>query len=137
MSWHDGPTLLEHLETIEIADERANAPFRLPVQWVNRPNLDFRGFSGTDHVWLGQARRRGRRHQVGQDVKGQSHRHGRWRPAASSAGEAVTLVIADEIDASRGDIFASPDARPEVSNQFTANILWMTEEELTTGHAIS
>jgi bifunctional enzyme CysN/CysC len=135
MSWHAGPTLLEHLEAIEIADERANAPFRLPVQWVNRPNLDFRGFSGTiisgsvkpgDEVVVTKS---GKVSKVKAIVTADGD-----LPQAS-AGDAVTLVIDDEIDASRGDIFASADARPEVSNQFTANILWMTEDELTTGYA--
>ncbi len=135
MSWHDGPTLIEHLETIEIADERRNAPFRLPVQWVNRPNLDFRGFSGTivsgtvkpgDPVVVAKS---GKMSTVKALVTADGD-----LPSAG-AGDAVTLVIADEIDASRGDIFASPDARPEVSNQFTANILWMHEDELTTGQA--
>ncbi|HOZ26245.1 MAG TPA: GTP-binding protein, partial [Hyphomonadaceae bacterium] len=135
MSWHDGPTLLEHLEAIEIADDRANAPFRLPVQWVNRPNLDFRGFSGTitsgsikpgDEVVVTKSGKTSK-------IKAIVTADGDLPQAA--AGQAVTLVISDEIDASRGDIFASPDARPEVSNQFTANILWMAEEELTTGHA--
>jgi bifunctional enzyme CysN/CysC len=135
MSWHDGPTLLEHLEVIEIADERAKTPFRMPVQWVNRPNLDFRGFSGTvtsgsikpgDSVVVAKS---GKMSKLKAIVTADGD-----LPRAS-AGDAVTLVIEDEIDASRGDIFASADARPEVSNQFTANILWMTEDELTTGHA--
>ncbi len=135
MPWHPGPTLLEHLENIEIADERATAPFRLPVQWVNRPNLDFRGFSGTitsgsvkpgDEVVVTKS---GKASKVRAIVTADGD-----LPLAS-AGDAVTLVIADEIDASRGDVFASVAARPEVSNQFTANILWMTEEALTTGHA--
>ena len=135
MPWHPGPTLLEHLETIEVADERAAAPFRLPVQWVNRPNLDFRGFSGT--ITSGTVRpgddvvitRSGKTSKVKAIVTADGD-----LPEAS-AGDAITLVIQDEIDASRGDIFAATDSRPEVSNQFTANILWMTEEELTTGHA--
>jgi bifunctional enzyme CysN/CysC len=135
MPWHPGPTLLEHLENIEIADERAKAPFRLPVQWVNRPNLDFRGFSGTitsgsvkpgDEVVVTKS---GKASKVKAIVTADGDL------SQASAGDAVTLVIADEIDASRGDVFASADARPEVSNQFTANILWMTEEALTTGHA--
>ncbi len=135
MPWHPGPTLLEHLESIEVADDRAHAPFRLPVQWVNRPNLDFRGFSGT--ITSGTVRpgddviitRSGKSSKVKAIVTADGD-----LPQAS-AGDAVTLVIQDEIDASRGDIFAAADARPEVSNQFTANILWMTDEELTTGHA--
>lgn len=134
LSWHAGPTLLEHLESVEIADERVNAPFRLPVQWVNRPNLDFRGFSGTiisgairpgDEVVVTRSGKTSR-------VKAVVTADGDLEQAA--AGQAVTLVIEDEIDASRGDVFASPDARPQVSNQFSANILWMAEDELTAGH---
>ncbi len=135
LSWHQGPTLLEHLETIEVADRRADAPFRLPVQWVNRPNLDFRGFSGT--IISGSVK-------PGDDVVvAKSGKTSKVRAIvtvdgdlpSASAGQAITLVIADEIDASRGDVFAAPDARPEVSNQFTANILWMHEDPLTTGQA--
>ena len=134
MAWHDGPTLLEHLEAVEIADERASAPFRMPVQWVNRPNLDFRGFSGTvtsgsvkpgDSVVVAKS---GKASRVKAIVTADGDQ------LRAQAGDAVTLVIEDEIDASRGDVFASADGRPEVSNQFTANILWMTEDELTTGH---
>ena len=135
MAWHAGPTLLEHLENIEISDQRADAPFRLPVQWVNRPNLDFRGFSGTvisgsikpgDEVVVAKS---GKISKVKALVTADGDL------AVARAGEAITLVIEDEIDASRGDVFAVPDARPEVSNQFTANILWMHEDPLTTGHA--
>ena len=133
MAWHDGPTLLEHLETIEIADQRASAPFRLPVQWVNRPNLDFRGFAGTilsgsirpgDPVVVARTGKVSR-------VKALATADGDLDIA--SAGDAVTLVIEDEIDASRGDVFATPEARPEVSSQFAANILWMHEDPLCTG----
>ncbi|MDP3735769.1 MAG: sulfate adenylyltransferase subunit CysN [Hyphomonadaceae bacterium] len=135
MPWHPGPTLLEHLEAIEIADDRTNTPFRMPVQWVNRPNLDFRGFSGTvtsgsikpgDGVVVAKS---GKASKVKAIVSADGD-----LPRAT-AGDAVTLVIEDEIDASRGDVFAAAEARPEVSNQFTANILWMTEDELTAGHA--
>lgn len=135
MAWHAGPTLLEHLEKIEIADQRADAPFRLPVQWVNRPNLDFRGFSGTvisgsvkpgDEVVVAKS---GKTSKVKALVTADGDM------SVAKAGDAITLVIADEIDASRGDVFSAPDARPELSNQFTANILWMHEDPLTTGHA--
>src|SRR5262249_48247508 len=127
--------LLQHLETIEIADKRADAPFRLPVQWVNRPNLDFRGFSGTiisgsvkpgDEVVVAKS---GKTSKVKALVTADGD-----LPVAK-AGGAITLVIEDEIDASRGDIFATPDARPELSNQFTANVLWMHEDALTIGNA--
>jgi bifunctional enzyme CysN/CysC len=134
MAWHDGPTLLEHLEAIEIADDRNKTPFRMPVQWVNRPNLDFRGFSGTitsgsikpgEQVVVAKS---GKASKVKAIVTADGD-----LPKAS-AGDAVTLVIEDEIDASRGDVFAASEARPEVSNQFTANILWMHEDELSQGH---
>ncbi len=133
MPWHAGPTLLEHLEAVEVADERAGKPFRMPVQWVNRPNLDFRGFSGTvtsgvirpgDQVVVAKSGKSSR-------VKALSTADGDLDEA--NAGDAITLVLEDEIDASRGDVFAAADNRPEVSNQFTANLLWMHEEELRTG----
>ncbi len=135
MGWHEGPTLLQHLEKIEISDKRADAPFRLPVQWVNRPNLDFRGFSGTiisgsvkpgDEVVVAKS---GKVSKVKALVTADGD-----LPVAQ-AGDAITLVIEDEIDASRGDVFATPDARPELSNQFTANVLWMHEDPLTIGNA--
>jgi bifunctional enzyme CysN/CysC len=133
MSWHAGPTLLEHLEAVEVADERAAKPFRMPVQWVNRPNLDFRGFSGT--ITAGEVKpgdavvvaKSGKASKVKAVVTADGD-----LPAAR-AGDAVTLVLEDEIDISRGDVFAAVDARPEVANQFTANILWMHEDELATG----
>jgi bifunctional enzyme CysN/CysC len=133
MPWHPGPTLLEHLEALEISDDRADKPFRMPVQWVNRPNLDFRGFSGTitsgsvkpgDSVVVAKSGKTSR-------VKAVSTADGDLEQA--SAGDAITLVLEDEIDASRGDVFASADGRPEVSNQFTANLLWMHEDELAPG----
>ena len=134
MVWHDGPTLLEHLETIEVADERRAAAFRLPVQWVNRPNLDFRGFSGT--VTSGSIRtgevvlvaKSGKESRISRIATADGDLH------SAEAGQAVTLVLDDEIDASRGDVFVARDQRPDVSNQFAANILWMHEEALTTGH---
>ncbi|MBI1360046.1 MAG: sulfate adenylyltransferase subunit CysN [Alphaproteobacteria bacterium] len=133
MSWHGGPTLLEHLENIEIADTREAGPFRMPVQWVNRPNLDFRGFSGT--ITSGSVR-------PGDDVVvAKSGKGSKVKALVTAdgdlpiahAGDAITLVLEDEIDASRGDVFSLRDSRPEISNQFAANILWMHEEELTTG----
>jgi bifunctional enzyme CysN/CysC len=133
MPWHDGPTLLEFLEALEIADERLSGAFRMPVQWVNRPNLDFRGFSGTvtsgsvkpgDEVVVAKS---GKVSRVKMVVTADGDL------AVAHAGKAITLVLEDEIDASRGDVFAACDSRPEVSNQFTANILWMHEDELATG----
>jgi len=133
MPWYRGPILIEHLETVDVETALAEKPFRLPVQWVNRPNLDFRGFSGTivsgrvkpgDTVVVANS---GRTSVVRRIVT----MDGDLDEAV--AGEAVTLTLADEIDISRGDLLASPSARPEVSDQFAAHMLWMAEEEMLPG----
>jgi bifunctional enzyme CysN/CysC len=133
--WHDGPYLLDHLERIEVEDERRNAPFRLPVQWVNRPHLDFRGFAGT--IAGGRIRR------GDPIVVASSGRHSavtgilRAGEAAeeAEAGDAVTLTLADEVDVARGDVLAPPAARPEVADQFTAHLIWMSHEPLLPGRS--
>jgi bifunctional enzyme CysN/CysC len=128
--WYEGPTLLEHLENIDVETELAAKPFRLPVQWVNRPNLDFRGFAGTivsgriargDEVAVAKS---GRLSRVTRIVTA----NGDLKEAV--AGQAVTLVLADEIDISRGDLLVAPESRPEVADQFAGHILWMAEEEM-------
>ena len=133
--WHEGPTLIDHLERIEVEEDRRGAPFRLPVQWVNRPHLDFRGFTGT--IPSGAIRRgeaivvagSGRRSVVTGILSA-----GRETDEAE-AGEAVTLTLADEIDIARGDMLARPDARPEVADQFTAHLIWMSAEPLLPGRS--
>ena len=128
--WYGGRSLLDTLETIDVETELAAAPFRMPVQWVNRPNLDFRGFSGTiasGRVSPGDdvlAANSGRVSRISRIVTANGDL------AYAEAGQAVTLVLADEIDISRGDLLAAPDARPEVSDQFAAHVLWMADEEL-------
>jgi len=128
--WYNGASLLDHLETIDVETESADQPFRMPVQWVNRPNLDFRGFSGTivsgrvapgDRIAVAKS---GRATRVNRIVTADGEL------AQASAGQAVTLVLDDEIDISRGDILAGPEARPEVADQFAAHILLMAEEDL-------
>ncbi len=135
IGWHDGPTLLEHLEGLEVGDAVRSGPFRMPVQWVNRPNLDFRGFSGQltsgsvapgDEIVIAKSGKKSKIRAIS-TADGEVER--------ADAGDAVTLVLEDEIDISRGDVLASPDARPEVSNQFAANIFWMHEEGLTPGRS--
>jgi bifunctional enzyme CysN/CysC len=130
MPWYRGPTLVDTLETIDVETELTAAPFRMPVQWVNRPNLDFRGFSGT--IASGRIAK-------GEDIaaanSGRVSRVTRIVTADGDldmavAGEAVTIVLADEIDISRGDMLSAPAARPEVADQFAAHLLWMSEEEL-------
>ncbi len=132
-SWYHGPTLMAFLETVQVAQDAGARPFRMPVQWVNRPNLDFRGFSGT--IASGVIR-------PGDDVvvpsSGQKSRVARIvtmdgdLPEAV-AGQAVTLTLADEIDISRGDLLAAPEARPAHADQFEAHLVWMHEEPLLPG----
>ena len=131
--WYDGPPLLQHLETIDVDTALAGKPFRMPVQWVNRPNLDFRGFSGTIV---------GGRVQVGDEVvvpkSGRVSKVARIVTMdgdleAAQAGQAVTLVLADEVDVSRGNVLSAVKDRAEVSDQFAAHLLWMAEEEMLPG----
>ena len=135
MDWYEGPTLLEHLETVDIDRAGAEKPFRFPVQYVNRPNLDFRGFAGT--VASGMVRagdkivaaKSGRSSRVGRIVTQDGDL------AVAVEGQAVTLVLEDEIDISRGDMLASPDNRPTVADQVAANIVWFDEKPLLPGRS--
>jgi bifunctional enzyme CysN/CysC len=134
--WYAGPTLMQHLETVELDEERLRAlPFRMPVQWVNRPNLDFRGFAGliaSGVVKPGDAVRvlpSGRTSKVVRIVT----RDGDLPEAV--AGQSVTLTLADEVDVSRGDVLAAADAPPEVADQFETNLVWMADEPLLPGRS--
>ena len=134
MSWYDGPTLIEHLEAVDLGlDERAGKSLRLPVQWVNRPNLDFRGFSGqiaSGNVRPGDAVRvipSGKTSTVARIVT----YDGDLEQAV--AGQSVTLTLADEIDCSRGDVICAADDPAEAADQFEATIVWMAEEEMLPG----
>jgi bifunctional enzyme CysN/CysC len=133
--WHQGPTLLERLESVDVATDAIGKPLRFPVQWVNRPSLDFRGFSGT--VASGRVRT-GERVVIA--ASGKATRVARIvtqdgdLPAAE-AGEAVTLTLEDEIDLSRGDVLVRPEERPEMADQFAAHLLWMDEEAMLPGRA--
>ncbi|WP_394930539.1 sulfate adenylyltransferase subunit CysN, partial [uncultured Ilumatobacter sp.] len=131
--WYDGPTLMTYLEDVPVDDDVAAGPFRMPVQWVNRPNLDFRGFSGR--------------------IVGGSIKPGdpiRVLPAGTIstvdrivtmdgdldvavAGQSVTITLTDEIDASRGDLMCAGDAPAEVADQFEAHVVWMHEDEMLPG----
>ena len=133
MEWYHGPTLMGFLETVEIGDQRPSLPFRMPVQWVNRPNLDFRGFSG--------------------QIVGGTIRPGdpiRVLPAGTTstvdrivtmdgdldeaiAGQSVTITLNDEIDASRGDLLCGADDPAEVADQFESHIVWMHEDAMLPG----
>src|SRR6185437_4944518 len=135
MSWYDGPTLLEHLEGLDATEGLEDKPLRFPVQWVNRPNLDFRGFSGTIASGVVRTGERvtvaasGRETHVARIVTADGDL------AEARAGDAVTLVLSDEVDIARGDMIAQADARPEVVDQFAAQVLWMVEEPMLPGRS--
>ncbi|SDQ99586.1 adenylylsulfate kinase /sulfate adenylyltransferase subunit 1 [Pseudoxanthomonas sp. CF385] len=131
--WYEGPALLEHLERVQIDALDGGAGLRLPVQWVNRPHQNFRGYAGTiaagvvkpgDEVVVLPSSRRTRVAQV-LDADGEV--------ASASAGQAVTLTLADEIDISRGDVIAAAGDPPEVADQFAAHLLWMSDAPLLPG----
>ena len=131
--WYKGAPLMPYLETIDVSSDLSEAPFRLPVQWVNRPNLDFRGFSGTiasgtvkpgdEIVVLPSAKR--------STVERIVTHEGDLKQA--SADQAVTLTLADEIDISRGDIICAGQSPAEQTDQFAAHLLWMHDEPLLPG----
>jgi bifunctional enzyme CysN/CysC len=134
--WYSGPTLIGHLETVEVNSAVDLAkPFRLPVQWVNRPNLDFRGFSGlisTGSVKPGDAIRvlpSGKTSTVTRVVT----MDGDLDEAV--AGQSVTVCFADEIDCSRGDVITGADAPPQAADQFSATIVWMNDDPLHVGRS--
>jgi len=131
--WYDGPSLLQHLENVPVNDTGAEGGFRLQVQWINRPDQNFRGFAGT--VAAGRVRPgdaivalpSGRRSKVARVLGPDGDR------GLASAGEAITLTLADEIDISRGDVIATAGDPPQVADQFAAHVLWMDDAALLPG----
>jgi bifunctional enzyme CysN/CysC len=134
-AWYSGPALLQHLETVEVFDPAQGGAFRMPVQWVNRPNADFRGFAGliaSGSVRRGDALRvlpSGRTSTVARVFSGEGE------ASSAVAGESVTVTLADEIDVSRGDVLAAAEDPPLVANQFEATIVWMHDEPLLQGRS--
>ncbi|MBL4785762.1 MAG: sulfate adenylyltransferase subunit CysN [Cohaesibacteraceae bacterium] len=133
LPWYDGHTLLSHLETIDVQSDSLALPFRFPVQWVNRPNLDFRGFSGSavsgfarvdDEVVVASS---------GQTSRIKSIVTMDGEQLDVEAGEAVTITLHDEIDVSRGDVLAPVGHRPTVTDQIAAHLIWMDHDALMTG----
>ena len=134
MPWYRGPTLMQFLETTPLDEARAQAqPLRLPVQWVNRPNLDFRAFCGqiaSGTVVPGQRIRvqpSGRESRVARIVAPQGDRK------LAVAGEAVTITLEDELDVSRGDLISAADSPAEVADQFECTLVWMSDEAMLPG----
>jgi bifunctional enzyme CysN/CysC len=131
-SWYRGPTLMGHLETVELSTAANTAPFRMPVQWVNRPNLDFRGFSGIvtagtvhpgDLVKIMPSAKQSRVARVMIDSN---------LPYAT-AGQSITLTLEDEIDCSRGDVICGAESPAEVSDQFETTLIWMNDAPMLPG----
>jgi len=135
MPWYSGPTLMQHLETVEVDSALAGRPFRLPVQWVNRPHADFRGFAGqiaSGRISKGDRVRvlpSGRESQVARIVTAGGDLD------SAVAGQSITVTLASEVDVSRGDVLAAGEAPPEVASQFEATIVWMHEEPMLQGRA--
>jgi bifunctional enzyme CysN/CysC len=131
--WYDGPSLLSYLEDIDVESADRSLPFRFPVQWVNRPNLNFRGFSGT--VASGIA------HVGDEVVVAKSGKTSHIKSIVTmdgdlpdaEAGEAVTITLEDEIDISRGDLLALSQHRPQVTDQISAHIIWMDNSRMMVG----
>lgn len=133
--WYQGPTLMDYLETVQVADVAEQKPFRMRVQWVNRPNLDFRGFCGTlasgiihpgDEVVIASS---GRTSKVARIVTMDGD-----LPRAV-AGQAVTLTLSDEIDISRGDMLAAPQEPPYQADRLEAKLVWLHDEALQPGRS--
>jgi bifunctional enzyme CysN/CysC len=133
--WYCGPTLLRHLESVDIKSETLAKPFRFPVQWVNRPNLDFRGYAGTvvsGRIKIGET--------VTEAISGRESRIKEiltydGSSCAAEAGDAITITLSNELDVERGSILCSSHERPEVSDQFAANVIWMSDEPLFRGRS--
>jgi bifunctional enzyme CysN/CysC len=131
--WYTGPTLIGHLETVDVAEDLEAKPFRMPVQWVNRPDLDFRGFAGQiagGRVRPGDRVRilpSGRESAVARVVT----YDGDLEEAV--AGQSVTITLTDEVDVSRGDVLAAATAPASVADQFESHIVWMSEEPMLPG----
>ncbi len=133
--WYRGPSLQQYLETIDVDSDRVPKPFRFPVQQINRPADGFRGYVGI--VASGQI-------EVGEPIveaiSGRPSVVAEIRTAngsilAAAAGDAITITLKDELDLAQGDVLVSPKARPEVSEQFAANIIWMGDEPLVPGRS--
>ena len=134
MPWYRGPTLLEHLHSVEVSGG-GERPFRFPVQWVNRPNGEFRGYCGTiasgtiapgEEVLIAGTDRRARIKEI-VTFDGALDR--------ARAGDAVTLTLETEIDIARGDVLADPGAPPKFVDQFAAHVIWLSESPLVPGRS--
>ena len=135
MSWYRGPSLMQHLEEVVVEEDLRGLPFRLPVQWVNRPNSEFRGFAGLVASGQASAGDRIRVLPSGQEALiARIVSYDGDLPSAS-AGQSITLTLDREIDVSRGDVLVAADRPASVADQFQATLIWMHEEPLLPGRA--
>jgi len=129
-AWYRGPSLIDYLESVVVADDVHAGPFRMPVQWVNRPNLDFRGFAG---LIMGGVVAPGERVRVlpsGSETTVSSIVTYDGELDRAVAGQSVTLTLADEVDASRGDVIVAASGPAGIADEFEAHLVWMAEEPL-------
>jgi bifunctional enzyme CysN/CysC len=135
MGWYAGPTLLDHLENGEVSADAAGKPFRMPVQWVNRPSSEFRGYCGM--IAAGKVRPGDRLALLPADRTVEVARivtfDGELDEAV--AGQAVTLTLTSEVDISRGDVLTADDARAGIAEQFSAHLIWMSEQPMLPGRS--
>jgi bifunctional enzyme CysN/CysC len=135
MPWYTGATLMQHLETVVVDDNLASAPFRLPVQWVNRPNSDFRGFAGQISSGRIAAGDRIRALPSGKEAKILRIVTHDGDLAAAVAGQSITLTLDREIDISRGDLLTTAAEPASVADQFQATLIWMHEDAMLPGRS--
>ena len=134
--WYTGPTLMQHLESVELsADEDLAKPFRMPVQWVNRPNLDFRGFSGQITGGMVKPGDPVRIVPSGKSSTVKSIVTFDGDLEEAQAGQSVTITLEDEVDVSRGSVIAAADNPPESADQFESTIVWMADEAMLPGRS--
>ena len=131
--WYDGPSLMKHLDTVDVARSGDRDAFRMPVQWVNRPNLDFRGVCGRIAEGAVRPGDAVRVLPSGVQTRVRAVIAGFDEVGRAQAGDAITLTLADEVDASRGDVVVAADAPAEVADQFEAKLLWMHAHPMTPG----
>ena len=133
MRWYEGPSLMDHLNQVELGETLGSQAFRLPVQWINRPNLDFRGICGRvaqGQVHVGDSLRV---LPSGVQARVKSLFAGFQEVEASEKGDAIMLTLESEVDVSRGDVLVAAEAPAEVADQFVARLLWMHEHAMTPG----
>lgn len=133
LPWYSGPTLVEHLESVAVEDKRLASPFRMPIQWVNRPNPDFRGYSGQIVSGVIHSGDRVKVSSSGQEAGiDRIVTMGSDLPEAK-AGQSITVVLDKEVEVSRGDVLVSKQSPAEVSDQFQVKLLWVSTSEMLPG----